>query len=1106
MSGKKKLEGLGLKIFEQRYSYPGEKDYSDRAWSMAKHVASCEPEDVREKIQDKFYQVLGNADLIPGGRIIFGAGRSQQNLLNCYAIEPEDSVESIGKTLQDMYKISCGGGGIGFNFSKIRPKGDDIGIIKNSAPGSVSVMKMINEVGNHVKAGKNRRTALMSELNVDHPDILEFLKVKLDLGQLNNFNISVAITDDFISACEKNEQWTFKFKNKVYNVYGANRTSPNGTVEYINIVATSEEDAIQRGLQHHLVHPDDKFVDVCKIELKALDLWNRLWENAVKSGEPGIFNLSLTNRFTNVSYFLQMNQTNPCLTKDTYVAVADGRGSVKIGDLVNEGKDVPVYALNTKTDRIEVKMMRNPRKTGGNKQIVKVTLDDGSSIRCTDNHKFILKTGETKEAKDLLPSDQLTLMTRDKGKLSKFIPGIRSKDSNPDYWGILYDGMRPKTEHRMIAEYFYGKIPNKFVVHHKDFNSENNNPENLQVMSSEDHNELHSRLMIGDNNPMRRAHTEWSDEKWEEYRKNMSEATGGLKNGNSTGITNTELFDKAVELTRSLGRRFSREEWQTYAKDNNLPITFSKFRRNEYGDILNFSKLVAEYCGVEHLDADPRTVRSFQEYVKAGGNAVIEDRSIFVLKSCEDCSAQIKLPFNYREISYCKECIDIRRSNNITSEAVRDSFRAAIKDRKEDGRFKQLSAYTKLKFDLARNPFKKEWESYCRDNSIRFRFGKHSPFNTYGDLVEAASNFNHRVKSVELDGFEDVYNGTVDDHHNFFINGNNSNQFVCIKQCGEIPLESYANCCLGHVNLSNMITDDGKDVNWPRLANAVRVGVRFLDDVLTVNHYPIPECKISGERTRRIGLGTLGLHHMLIKLGIRYGSEKCLEFLDRLYSTIRDEAYKESMRLAQEKGSFPMFDADKFLKEEFAKTLPARIRMYIRQNGIRNALILTAAPTGTVSMVHGTSTGIEPIFAPMYKRRYREGNTWREEIVLDTLFKEALENNQPANHIVGAYDITPEEHMAVQATIQRYVDNAISKTINLPTDATSKEVSKMALKYIPYLKGMTVYRAGSRGAEPMEVMPLTPENIELAKELIKSKKAETALDGGSCRVGGECGS
>lgn len=631
----KKLNDLGQKIFEQRYSYPGEKDYADRCHAIAKHVASAEREDERQRWFERFYEVLNTGDFVPGGRIIYGSGRNKQNLLNCYAIEPEDSVESIGKVLQDMYRISCGGGGIGFNFSKIRPKGDDIGNVRNSAPGSVSVMKMINEVGNHVKAGKNRRTALMAELNVDHPDLLEFLHVKLDLQALTNFNISVAITDEFIKACEENADWTFKFANKEYKIYSTDRVSPGGKTELINIVALSEEDAISRGKNHHLWHPDDEFTNVQVVPLKAMDLWNRLWQNAVESGDPGIFNLSLTNRHTNMSYFLKMNQTNPC---------------------------------------------------------------------------------------------------------------------------------------------------------------------------------------------------------------------------------------------------------------------------------------------------------------------------------------------------------------------------------------------------------------------------------------------------------------------------------------GEIPLESYANCCLGHVNLANMLTPDNKDVDWKRLAKTVRAGIRFLDDVLTVNHYPIPECKTAGERSRRVGLGTLGLHHMLIKLGIKYGSDKCLEFLERLYATIRDEAYLTSMYTAKEKGSFPEFDSKKYLSEEFARTLPARIRMLIKQNGIRNAVMLTAAPTGTISMVHGTSTGIEPIFAPMYKRRYREGNTWRETVVLDPLFKEALEQGNDASHIVGSYDITPEQHMAVQAVCQRYIDNAVSKTINLPNKSDYKEVAKMALNYAPYLKGLTVYRAGSKGMEPLEAIPLTPENIQMAKDLIAKEAAESEMAVESCKIGGECGS
>ena len=167
--------------------------------------------------------------------------------------------------------------------------------------------------------------------------------------------------------------------------------------------------------------------------------------------------------------------------------------------------------------------------------------------------------------------------------------------------------------------------------------------------------------------------------------------------------------------------------------------------------------------------------------------------------------------------------------------------------------------------------------------------------------------------------------------------------------------------------------------------------------------------------------------------------------------------------------------------------------------------MLTAAPTGTVGMIHGASTGIEPIFAPMYDRRYREGNTWKSQMVLDPLFKKDLESGGNGRHIVGSYDITPEQHMAVQACIQKYVDNAISKTINLPEDADHEVVSKMALKYAPYLKGITVYRAGSKGMEPLKALPLTDENIAKAKELVASEQAESEMIVEACRIGGECG-
>tara|TARA_R100001244_G_scaffold100921_3_gene75237 strand:+ start:164 stop:1072 length:909 start_codon:yes stop_codon:yes gene_type:complete len=302
-----------------------------------------------------------------------------------------------------------------------------------------------------------------------------------------------------------------------------------------------------------------------------------------------------------------------------------------------------------------------------------------------------------------------------------------------------------------------------------------------------------------------------------------------------------------------------------------------------------------------------------------------------------------------------------------------------------------------------------------------------------------------------------------------------------------------------------MVLEDGTNVDWKRLAKTVRTGVRFLDNVLTVNKFPTETCKRVGERSRRIGLGVTGLHYMLIKLGIKYGSEKCLEFLDRLFATIRDESYKMSVYLARDKKPFPEFDYKKYLNEDFARTLPARIRMLIKRHGVRNAVMLTIPPCGTISMLHGVSSGIEPIFSAMYNRRYRHNNIWKEQLVVDPLFKEWYEAGKSVDHFVGAYDVAPEDHIRVQATIQKYMDSCISKTINLPEGTEPEDFSQAALDYAPYLKGLTVYRAGSKGNEPLEAIPLTDYNI--LTHMPDSPKEEAVAVGEACSLaGGDCGS
>ena len=242
---------------------------------------------------------------------------------------------------------------------------------------------------------------------------------------------------------------------------------------------------------------------------------------------------------------------------------------------------------------------------------------------------------------------------------------------------------------------------------------------------------------------------------------------------------------------------------------------------------------------------------------------------------------------------------------------------------------------------------------------------------------------------------------------------------------------------------------------------------------------------------------------MLIKLGLTYGGEKCLEFLERLFSTIRDESYKMSIYLARDKTPFAEFDSKKYLKEEFAKTLPARIRMLIKRYGIRNAVMLTIPPCGTISMLHGVSSGIEPIFSAMYNRRWRSNNIWKEQLVVDPLFQEYYEEGKPLEPFVGAMDVSPDEHIRVQATIQKYIDSCISKTINLPSTATPEDFSQTALDYAGYIKGLTVYRAGAKEGEPLQAIELTAENI---LKYMENNYVVELENGDACSLaGGDCG-
>jgi ribonucleoside-diphosphate reductase alpha chain len=579
-------KGLGDTIFKQRYARYDSESWESACDRVATHVAQAE-NGSREKWRGRFYQKLSEGLFVPGGRIWYGSGRAKGQLLNCFVVPTDDSREGWGQTVKDMLIISGTGGGVGTNYSPIRPRGTPIKGTGGEATGAVSLMEIINQTGEVIKAGGGRRTALMMCLRYDHADIMEFLNAKLDLERLNNANVSVLVDDDFFKQVENNEDIVLKFRDRpVLDSEGNERTIP------------------------------------------AQELWNKIIENSYESAEPGILNIGLANKMNNIHYYKPLIATNPC---------------------------------------------------------------------------------------------------------------------------------------------------------------------------------------------------------------------------------------------------------------------------------------------------------------------------------------------------------------------------------------------------------------------------------------------------------------------------------------GEIWLESYGCCCLGAVNLAQHITDG--EMDWESLADTVNVGVRLLDNVLDVNQYPIKEIEINCQKVRRIGLGIMGLGHALVKMGYKYGSEEGNAQVDKMMKFIKERAYEASTFLAVERGPFEAYTED-FLNSGFVKTLPRRIKQNIREHGVRNCALLTIAPTGTTSMVMGTSSGIEPIFAPGYIRRYYDSDNksndriLKEEMVIDPLFKELYESGADMSSFIATSDLSVRNHMEVQAICQKHIDNSISKTINIPNEYDISDYGDLMLEFGPQLKGITVYRQGSRGNEP-----LTPITVEQAIESLKSDEAVEGAAANDCPSG-----
>ncbi|HMF32668.1 MAG TPA: hypothetical protein VKK79_14690, partial [Candidatus Lokiarchaeia archaeon] len=811
--------------------------------------------------------------------------------------------------------------------------------------------------------------------------------------------------------------------------------------------------------------------------------YDKIAKSIAKNGEPGILYLDNARKFSRMGDAPDWKDkkamgVNPCITGDTLIATADGRIAVPIKQLADEGKDIPVYCKDTE-GITQIRMMRNPRITGYDQEIYEVLLDDGSKIRCTGNHEFLLRNLTKKAAGDLKPKDSLMVMPKWQSNWEE-ITGIFKGNGCSNYW-MINNGKKNIFEHTMIYEQLKEvKIEPGCVIHHRDFDGLNNQLLNLDMMHKEEHDHLHD--ISGNNNPMRKWWLTATETEKFDYRKKMSSKTLGPSNGRYSGLTNEQIYDEMVTLVKTSEEPLTYPAWKMYARENGLNYTDNKFR----GSIINLIKCANNECGFEHID-NPALMREYKKYIKLLKESdleVIFHDGIWVIRRCENCNKEFQVKYAQREQAYCsRNC-----SNKINAKSAGSAM-------KQKGKRSHLKATQKI-YDLfdqyvserGEIPSKSEFLVFLIQNGINdFRTaGIHKGYQFLLDLIAARYQssqisarslrridykrematklrshgllYNHKVISVLKIGRDVVYNGTVDEFHNYGIilkekvtkTNNPRLEIIFTANCGEQTLESFELCCLCE-------TFPSRHDSWEEFRETLKYAYLYAKSVTLLNTHWKETNAVMG-KNRRIGVSQSGIVDAFVKHGRRTMLNWC------------DQGYKY------------LHELDDRISDWLC--VPKCIK------------ITTVKPSGTVSLLPGVSPGIHYPHAEYYIRRVRVARNSRLVAPLqeagyhveeDAYNKNALVVDFPIHEVHfdrAKQEVSIWEQMQNAADYQRYwSDNQVSITVTFRAEE-AKDITHVLQAYEDKIKGASFLPLKDHGYVQAPYEEITQEQFEeMTKDL-----------------------
>ncbi|MES9855484.1 MAG: LAGLIDADG family homing endonuclease [Sedimenticola sp.] len=1014
------LQAASMDIWSTKYRLkakdgtPVDKDIDGTYQRVARALAEIEvtPE-LQEKWEERFLWALRHG-AIPAGRITSNAGaqahKPATSTINCTVSGTiHDSMNEILGKVHEAGLTLKAGCGIGYEFSTLRPKGAYVSGAGAYTSGPLSFMDIYDKMCFTVSSAGGRRGAQMATFDVGHPDVMDFVRAKREDGRLRQFNLSLLITEDFMEAVKHDGQWDLAFPVTKKEV---------------------EEDSIDMSNTKQIVWRDWPYKEgfianesgqvACKIykSIRAQRLWDVIMSSTYDYAEPGFILIDKVNQMNNNWFCENVRATNPCVPADTWVQTSTGPRQVK--ELI----DTPFAA---RIDGGEHLSGAEGFFKTADKAVVRLQTIEGYNLRLTTDHRVRRVTAFTRYRTETEWCEVRKLRTGDRVLLN-------DHRSNCEWEG----------EHNHGEGYLLG-------------------------------------LLIGDG-------TLKSDKAVLSVWKPAAIANGC--NGSLSGGTHA-VMDEALAAIRTLPHRSDFNGWME------LPC------RNEFRLSTGSLKALAEKMGMSpgHKGITDSVEQTSSDFCRGLLRGLFDaDGSV---QSSQKKGVSIRLAQSNLPLLEAAQRILLRLG--MASTLYRDRRPQGTKSLPNEKGDTQEYA-TKAQHELVISG------ENLSQYHILIGFGDSDKQNRLESLLNSyqrslnRERFTARVQSVEPAGFEAVYDVQIPGINTFDANG------LHAHNCGEQPLPPYGACLLGSINLTKFVHQaftDKADFDWAQFREVAAIFTRMLDNVVDINGLPLEEQREEIERKRRHGMGYLGLGSSMTMLGMKYGDPNSLEFTEQITKELALVGWRTGLELAKEKGSAPIMEevftvtgemlaqrpemsvdnwqiGDK-IKGKILHTQYSRYMQQLAQEdpalaqelsevGCRFTHHSSIAPTGTISLslANNASNGIEPSFAHHYARNIiREGKKSKEKVDVlsfellayrEMVNKKAMpysevEDEQLPDYFIAADDVTPKQHVDVQAAAQKWIDSSISKTANVPTDYPYEEFKDIYLyAYEQGLKGCTTFR------------------------------------------------